>query len=478
MAELLVPKLNNNDTEYVLTDWLVPDGTDVAVGDPVAVVETSKAAEELEATSPGTLRHALAAGAVCRPGERLAVIDDSEEPAPGALPGGAAPAGVPVAGPGGVSSGVAGADAVRGPAVAVGVAPASGSGVGAGAVPALRGGGDGGGGVPEAAGAVPGGSGADQLVTRPAQQLMDELGVSAAEVAALGRAVVRREHVAALRPGAVVPGGTSVGSPGPAAPAGAARTAGTGAPSGASAAPPGPVPAVTAATGLAPAGGGGLGAPGPAADAPGVTRVALPRVQRGVARAVEISHRTIPAAYTVVRMDLGPALAYAKRVTREVRRPVGAGELFVREVALLHAEFPRFFASVEGSTALLADAPHIGVTVDLGEGLFVPCVRDAAGLSIGEIATRLMTFRLAATTGSFRERDLTGANFTVTLHTDADVVLAVPFVLPGTVCALAVTAPGDGSPANIGLAYDHRLINGREATLFLHALKNSMERLA
>ncbi|MFI0900389.1 2-oxo acid dehydrogenase subunit E2 [Streptomyces sp. NPDC020983] len=372
MAELLVPKLNNNDTEYVLTDWLVDDGTPVTAGDPVAVVETSKAAEELEATASGPLRHALAAGAVCRPGERIAAIDDGTEPAPA------------VASP-------QGADA------------------------------------------------AGQLVTQPARQLMDELGVTAAEVAALGRAVVRREHVAALRPG-----GTAVSAPA-AAPVAAGR--GT--------APP---PAVD--------------------DGSGGTRVELPRVQRGVARAVELSHRTIPAAYTVVRMDLGPALAYAKRVTREVRRPVGAGELFVREVALLHADFPRFFASVEGSTALLADAPHIGVTVDLGEGLFVPCVRDAAGLSIGEIATRLMKFRVAATTGSFREHDLTGANFTVTLHTDADVVLAVPFVLPGTVCALAVTAPSDGSPANIGLAYDHRLINGREATLFLHALKTSMERLA
>lgn len=412
MAELLVPKLNNNDTEYVLTDWLVDDGTPVTAGDPVAVVETSKAAEELEATSTGTLRHALAAGAVCHPGDRIAAIDDGTQPAP-------------------VTA-----------ATAVGTA--------------------------------------GQLVTRPAQQLMDELGVSAAEVAALGRTVVRREHVAALRPG-----GSAVSAPAvPTPAAGGLVLAG-----GGSAAAPS-VSAASAASGLAPAGGGAAtvaagpgGAPataagGPGTDDPGVTRHELPRVQRGVARAVEISHRTIPAAYTVVAMDLGPALAYAKRITREVRRPVGAGELFVREVALLHADFPRFFASVEGSTALLADAPHIGVTVDLGEGLFVPCVRDAAGLSIGEIATRLMKFRVAATTGAFREHDLTGANFTVTLHTDADVVLAVPFVLPGTVCALAVTAPADGSPANIGLAYDHRLINGREATLFLHALKNSMERLA
>lgn len=465
MAELLVPKLNNNDTEYVLTDWLVADGAPVTAGDPVAVVETSKAAEELEATSTGALCHALAAGAVCRPGERIAVIDGGTETAPAATsadvrPGGAESAGVaPATGPAAPGGTAQPGGAGRSPADA---APgASSPGAGAGAVPAPRTAADGAQGAREAArpttaAALPDGPAAGPLVTRPAQQLMDELGVPAAEVAALGRAVVRREHVAALRPGA--PAGLAPGGGGPAAAAPAAPAA---VPSG------GPD---------TPAGGGAGSTAGP--DAPGVTRVGLSRVQRGVARAVEISHATIPAAYTVVRMDLGPALAYARRVTREVRRPVGPGELFVREVALLHADFPRFFASVEGSTALLAEAPHIGVTVDLGEGLFVPCVRDAARLSIGEIATALMKFRLAATTGSFRERDLTGANFTVTLHTDADVVLAVPFVLPGTVCALAVTAPADGSPANIGLAYDHRLINGREATLFLHALKNSMERLA
>ncbi|NUS11566.1 MAG: pyruvate dehydrogenase, partial [Streptomyces sp.] len=82
MAELLVPKLNNNDTEYVLTDWLVKDGEQVGAGEPVAVVETSKAAEELEAGASGTLRHLLAAGARCRPGEVIAGIDDGTPAAP------------------------------------------------------------------------------------------------------------------------------------------------------------------------------------------------------------------------------------------------------------------------------------------------------------------------------------------------------------------------------------------------------------
>jgi 2-oxoglutarate dehydrogenase E2 component (dihydrolipoamide succinyltransferase) len=454
VPELLVPKLNNNDADYVLTDWLAPDGTPVSAGAPIAVVETSKAAEELEADTTGVLHPRLPAGARCRPGEPIAFIADGTAPA---------------------------APAPAGPAAA-----------------------------PSAEG---------PLVTRPAQALMDELDVTLAEVAALGVPVVKREHVQSLRGGsAAAPAAATAGAPaagGAPAPAGgslppAAEAAGERQADGASAAAAvaapgagaagarGPAPAGPAGAGTLPAESAGgaaaaaavsaarAGGPAAAGTAPaaagspaGGERVELGRVQLGVARAVRLSHQSIPAAYTVVRMDLSGALAYGAAATRKVRRPVGLAELFVREVAGLQRDFPRFFAAVDedGRSATLAEAAHIGVTVDLGEGLYVPCVRDAADRTLGEIATQLMSYRIAATKGTFRERDLVGANFVVTLHTDADVVLAVPFVLPGTVCALAVTSPADGSAANIGLAYDHRLINGRDASLFLHALRTSMEGL-
>lgn len=385
MAEQRVPKLNNNDTEYLLTEWLVADGEPVGAGEPVVVVETSKAAEELEAEASGVLRHLVKAGDWCHPGDTVATIEPpAEHPAAPAAAQAAARSGPP-------------ADEQD----AQGAPPADEQADGQADLPR-------------------------SLVTQPAQALADELGITAGQIDALGLAVVRRPDIEAL---AAATGSTDTG-------------AGTAA--GATAAPGG---------------------------------VLLSRVQRGVARAVELSHRTIPAAYTVVRMDLGPAVAHARSLTRSVRRPVGLAEIFVQQVAALHRGFPRFFAAIDGSTALLADAPHIGVTVDLGEGLYVPCVHDAANRTIREIATELMRYRLAATSGTFRESELGGANFVITLHTDADVVLAVPLVFPGTVCALAVTSPSDGSPANIGLAYDHRLINGRDAVLFLHALKNSVEGL-
>ena len=70
MSDILVPKLSNNDTEYILVEWAVEDGKPVRSGDPVATVETSKAAEELVAEADGYIRHLVEAGAFVAPGSR------------------------------------------------------------------------------------------------------------------------------------------------------------------------------------------------------------------------------------------------------------------------------------------------------------------------------------------------------------------------------------------------------------------------
>ncbi|WP_436760712.1 2-oxo acid dehydrogenase subunit E2 [Streptosporangium sp. V21-05] len=402
MADIHVPKLNNNDTEYQIVEWLVGNGKPVIAGEPIAVLETSKAADELEAEETGYLHHAADLNAWIAPGALLARVTPEAAPPPASVSDNA-----PEVAPEAVTSGDA-----------------------AGQEPAPV---------------------AEPVVTAPARAAMEELGVSHAEVASLGLAVIRRadvEAVAARRTGRTAPGAREDTRQD-------TRDVHEGV--------PGDVLEDV---------------PRPVADA-GARR--LPRVQRAVARAVTTSHATIPAAYTVVKFEVGPLLERARGLSREVRRPVGLAELFVQAVAALHPAFPLFFASVDGDLARPADAPRVGVTFDMGEGLYVPVVHDTGSLKA--IADALMRYRLAATEGDFREKDLTGANIAVTLHTDADVVLAIPLIFPGTVCALAITSPQpeltlaeDGTVAartvaNIGLAYDHRLINGRDAALFLAALR-------
>lgn len=336
MAELRMPKLNSNDNEYLLVEWLVPDGTEVKADDVVVSVETSKAVEELTAEADGSLHHFAAPGTWCKPNELIATI-------------------------GHPSLGV-----VSAPSGEVSVA-----------------------GMP--------------FITAPAQALMDERGISREQLESLGRKVIRRADIEHLQ-------------------------------------------------------------------TPGIK---LSKVQQAVARAVELSHQSIPAAYTVVQMNLLPALERAAASTREIRRPVGVAELFIQTVAAMHADFPLFFSRIDGHQAIPAETPNIGVTVDVGEGLYVPVLRNPRSLK--EIATTLMKHRVAGASGSFKEADLSGANFMITLHTEGGVVLAIPIVFPGTACALAITTPGES--AYVGLAFDHRLINGRDAALFLRDLGHRMEAL-
>lgn len=211
---------------------------------------------------------------------------------------------------------------------------------------------------------------------------------------------------------------------------------------------------------------------------------ALPSVQQAVGRSVLTSHQTIPAAYTVVKVDVTRAQTLAAQEGKRLRRLVGLPELLLSAVARSYRAFPLCFARLaDARTAELADAAHVGVTMDVGQGLFVPVVERASDLTFEEIVEAVSGFRRTVMSGTFRESELSGGNITVTLHNDLDVVAAVPFVFPGQACALALAGPqqelfldSDGAVTartvvNVGLAYDHRLLNGRDAVLFLQRVK-------
>ncbi|MFF0249256.1 2-oxo acid dehydrogenase subunit E2 [Streptosporangium sandarakinum] len=406
MIEVRVPKLNNNDAAYLLVEWTAEDGQAVRGGDPLVVLETSKAAEELTAEADGTLLRLLAEGAECAPGQVIArLLGEGEEP------GGPAGAG---------SSGRA-------------LPPADPAGAG----------------HPEGV-----------VITEPARRFMAEHGIPAGRVLALGRKLVRRADLEPL----VVPG---------VVPASAASA-------------PGPEGTGQAGVGHTEARQDEAGQAGAGPDEAGL--IGLSRNQRRVAEVVERSHREIPAAFTAVRVDVTEALAHARRETRRVRALVGLPELLVGATGRLLDRFPLFFAApVDGRRARPASSAHVGVTVDVGGGMFVPVVRDAGRRPLGEIARDLTRFRETALNGVFRERDLSGGNITVTLHTDAAVVAATPIVFPGQICALSLTAPrpevvaerGGGFAVRkvitLGLAYDHRFVNGRGSAEFLGALRAALE---
>ncbi|MGW3321983.1 2-oxo acid dehydrogenase subunit E2 [Streptomyces virginiae] len=223
-------------------------------------------------------------------------------------------------------------------------------------------------------------------------------------------------------------------------------------------------------------------APAAAGGSADAAVVSLSTRQRAVAAVVSEAHRTIPAAFAAIAVDLT-----AFRATRG-GAPYGLVELLVKAMAARHADFPLFFATPGADhTLVLAPDANVGVTVDVGTGLFIPVLRDAARRPIGDLADDLMDFRVSALRQNFRGDAFADEAITLSLHNDPDIILAAPIVHPGRTCVVTLCAERsevalaeDGTPftrwvTTVAVTYDHRYLNGRDAVRFLTAVKQDLE---
>lgn len=367
MIGIELPTLNTNDSSYTLVEWLVPDGSSIEGEEPLAVVETSKASEEIESTGPGILHVLVGGGQDCRPGQTIAYLFESAEER----------------------------DSYRASAA-----------------------------TPAAASASPG---AELSITNAARELADRHGVSEAELRGLGRTVVRTADVEAL-----------------------VRQA--------------------------------------AASAPASAERQLSKRQRTVGAVVTESMRTVPAAAAYAKVDVGQAEELARRLSERTGSFVSLPVLLIKAVARRHAAHPLMFAALTDDGAVReSERAHVGVTMDAGRGLYTPVVHDAAELSSDRIADLLTGFRSKAFRGTFQAAELAGANIMVAPHTTEGTVLATPIVFPGQTCVLSVGAVDDqvrldaqGTPrthrfVHLGLVYDHRVVNGRDAMALLKDVKEELE---
>ncbi len=71
---LTIPRLAMSMTEGTLAQWLVENGSEVKEGDPIYVLETEKASEDVEAPASGRLMHKAEPGALYPVGTEIGEI--------------------------------------------------------------------------------------------------------------------------------------------------------------------------------------------------------------------------------------------------------------------------------------------------------------------------------------------------------------------------------------------------------------------
>ncbi len=165
---------------------------------------------------------------------------------------------------------------------------------------------------------------------------------------------------------------------------------------------------------------------------------------------------------------------------------LGLMSFFVKAAAdAIHA-FPQVNAEVRGDDLVYRNYCDIGIAVSSRHGLVVPILRSAERMGFAEIEKAIAEFARRADDNSLKPEELEGGTFTITNGGVFGSLISTPIVNPPQSAILGLHAIQDRPVAKDGqvvirpmmylaLTYDHRIIDGREAVLFLHRVKDAME---
>jgi 2-oxoglutarate dehydrogenase E2 component (dihydrolipoamide succinyltransferase) len=165
---------------------------------------------------------------------------------------------------------------------------------------------------------------------------------------------------------------------------------------------------------------------------------------------------------------------------------LGLMSFFVKAaVAALHA-VREINAEIRGERIVYHNYYDIGIAVGGGRGLVVPVLRDCDRLSFAEMERRIADFAQRARENGLRPDELQGGTFTITNGGVYGSLFSTPIVNPPQSAILGLHAIQDRPIAKNGqvlvqpmmyaaLTYDHRIVDGREAVLFLKHIKTLIE---
>ena len=416
MISIKVPPLGESIVEATVARWLKKEGDAVAAGDTLVELETDKVTVEVPALKAGVLaRQVKHDGDVVAVDDVLGEIDESASGTPQA-PARTAPA----------------AESATPQRAASSAAPS-----------------------PAAASEV--------RASPAAKRVAAESGVDVAAIAGTGRGgVVSKPDVIEQAGG--TPGGAR--GDGNAAPP-ARRT---------EEAPP-RVPAVP---------------PKPPA-APGGTRETREKMstrrKRIAEHLLEAQHATAHLT-TFNEIDMSAVSALRERIKERVEKERGVKlsfmPFFVKAACLALEAYPVVNAQIDGDSIVYKHYVNMGIAVASDAGLVVPNIKDADRKGMIEVSSDITALAKRARDGKLTMDDLTGGTFTITNGGVFGSLVSTPIINYPQVGILGLHKIQDRPIAlngkveirpmmYVALSYDHRIIDGQQAVLFLVRVKELME---
>ena len=240
--------------------------------------------------------------------------------------------------------------------------------------------------------------------------------------------------------------------------------------------------------------GKGGAAPAPAAKpTPGARpeeRVPMTRMRAKIAERLMQSKNSIAMLTSFNEVNLAEVVKMRKSLGEQFQKShgikLGFMSFFVKAAAEALKRHPIVNASVDGNDIIYHGYQDISIAVSTDKGLVTPVLRDVQEMGFADIEQGIADYAKKARDGKLSLEDLQGGTFTITNGGTFGYLLSTPIVntpqsaILGmhTIKERAIVENGQVIAAPmmyIAISYDHRIIDGKDAVLFLVDIKDQLE---
>lgn len=221
----------------------------------------------------------------------------------------------------------------------------------------------------------------------------------------------------------------------------------------------------------------------------------MSRLRQVIATRMIESLQTSAQLTTVVEVDVTRIAALRARAKNDFLAKNGTKltflPFFVQAATEALKAHPKLNATINGKEVTYHDVEHIGIAVDTPRGLLVPVVKNAGDLNIPGLAKHINDLAARTRDNQVNPDELSGSTFTITNTGSGGALFDTPIINQPEVAILGLGAiqrqprvvkDADGneviairSVCYLAISYDHRLVDGADASRYLMTVKKRLE---
>jgi 2-oxoglutarate dehydrogenase E2 component (dihydrolipoamide succinyltransferase) len=220
------------------------------------------------------------------------------------------------------------------------------------------------------------------------------------------------------------------------------------------------------------------------------TREKMSTRRKRIADNLLLSHHSTAHLTTFNEIDMTAVMALRERLKERTEKEHGVKlsfmPFFAKAVVQALQAYPVVNAQIDGDHVVYKRYVNLGVAVASEQGLVVPNVKDAHTKGILGIARDIASIAKRARDNKLTMDDLTGGSFTITNGGVFGSLISTPIINFPQVAILGLHKTQDRAVVvngqivvrpmmYVALSYDHRIIDGQQAVLFLVRVKELLE---